>query len=575
MIAVSVALIAVGLLIPSAWWIDLLRPGPVGSLQGELLLGASLWRVGLVLMGLWLAAAARWHWWRDPESSRPATQISRSERWVLAGILLLALILRLYRLGEGLWVDEVATLINYVRQPFGVILTTYDSENQHFVISLLARAVISVTGESAWALRLPAVLFGVAGIWALYRFALEVTTRREAFQSAALLTVAYHHVWFSQNARGYSGVLFWTLLSSWLLLRALRAPRSRLWFAYGLAVAVGAYTHLTMIFVAAGHFLIFLADTARQPSAPGRARWIPLASGFGLSAILAYTLFSFGLPQFISTALQEESLVATWKDPLWTLRETIRMLHLASAKGAVGIVGLGVLGLGLASYWRDRPVVVALLLVPVVLVSATAIGMGHHLWPRTVFFSAGFGILILIRGLGDGARWLATVLRLPDRARDYSAQVAVGIAILVSTATLPFAYGPKQDFLGARDFINAERASGDRVATVGVAQYPYEMLFGSEWEAVNTRGDLAALRAEASRVWVVYTFPLHMASEHPGVLEVLETEYDFVRHFSGSLGGGAIYVYRSPAEQSGAETTHGGGPSADITPTGAGRHHGG
>jgi len=574
MIAVSVALIAAGLLIPSEWWIDLLRRGSVGSLQSELLLGATLWRSGLVLTGLWLAAGARWRWWRGPEPSGPATQTSRADRFVLASILMLALILRLYRLGDGLWVDEVATLVNYVRQPFGIIVTTYDSENQHFVISLLARAVISITGESSWALRLPAVLFGVAGIWALYRFAFEVTTRQEAWQSAALLTVAYHHVWFSQNARGYSGVLFWTLLTSWIMLRALPTSRSRLWFVYGASVALGAYTHLTMTFVAAGHLLIFLATRARRT----REGWIPLASGFGLSAILAYTLFSFGLPQFISTALQEQSLVAEWRNPLWTLQETIRMMHLAGAKGAVGIVGLGLLGVGLASYWRSRRVVVALLFVPVALVSVTAIGMGHHLWPRTVFFSAGFGVLVVVRGLGDSANWLARVLRFPDRVRARSAQLAVGAAILMSTATLPFVYGPKQDFLGAHDFINAQREPGDRVATVGVAQYPYKMLFGSEWDVVNSQRELAALRMKAKRVWVVFTFPLHMASAHPDVLETVESGYDLVRTFPGSLGGGTVYVYRSPVQQSGVDPTHEGHRSfafIDMTHTGAGRHHGG
>ena len=80
----------------------------------------------------------------------------------------------------------------------------------------------AIFGDGPAALRLPAVLFGVASIAALYLFARRVTTVREALVAAALMTVSYHHIWFSQNARGYSALLFWTLVSSWLFARALR-----------------------------------------------------------------------------------------------------------------------------------------------------------------------------------------------------------------------------------------------------------------------------------------------------------------------------------------------------------------
>ena len=71
------------------------------------------------------------------------------------------------------------------------------------------------------------VLFGLASILALYLFGRQVTSASESLLAAALLTFSYHHVWFSQNARGYTGLLFWTLLSSWLLLRALRNGAAR------------------------------------------------------------------------------------------------------------------------------------------------------------------------------------------------------------------------------------------------------------------------------------------------------------------------------------------------------------
>ena len=63
--------------------------------------------------------------------------------------------------------------------------------------TLLAQACTAMFGESAWSLRLPAAVLGVGGIWALFVFANQITNAREALASCALLTVSYHHIWFS------------------------------------------------------------------------------------------------------------------------------------------------------------------------------------------------------------------------------------------------------------------------------------------------------------------------------------------------------------------------------------------
>jgi hypothetical protein len=70
---------------------------------------------------------------------------------LLTLILLITLGLRLYALNAGLWLDEILTYVNYAQMPFGEIITSYDSENQHFLYSILARASFLMFGESNWA----------------------------------------------------------------------------------------------------------------------------------------------------------------------------------------------------------------------------------------------------------------------------------------------------------------------------------------------------------------------------------------------------------------------------------------
>jgi mannosyltransferase len=165
--------------------------------------------------------------------------------------------LRLYNLDSGLWYDEIKTLIDAVRPPLGQILTSLAGDNDHPLYSVLAHLSIAAFGESAWSLRLPAAIAGIATIPALYLLGTRVAGHFEALAAAALLTLSYHHIWFSQNARGYTLLLLCAVVATHLLLIALRHGRRRTYVWYGIVAALGTYTHLTMVFVIASHAVVW------------------------------------------------------------------------------------------------------------------------------------------------------------------------------------------------------------------------------------------------------------------------------------------------------------------------------
>jgi mannosyltransferase len=74
-------------------------------------------------------------------------------------------------------------------------------------------------GESPWTLRLPALVWGAASIPALYYFGRQITHRREAFLATLFMVANCQHVWFSQNARGYTGLVLGALLTSSLFVQ--------------------------------------------------------------------------------------------------------------------------------------------------------------------------------------------------------------------------------------------------------------------------------------------------------------------------------------------------------------------
>ena len=173
--------------------------------QSKIILGAVLFKVGLIFTGLMIVVFGKLFKSYSARQVTPLKKHSRNEWAILGGILCIAAFLRFHDLNDGLWLDEILTQVNYTKLPFGEIFATYDSQNQHFLYSLLSHGSYLLFGESAWALRLPAALFGLASIWALFEFSKEVSSRREALLSCAFFAFSYHHIWFSQNARGYTG----------------------------------------------------------------------------------------------------------------------------------------------------------------------------------------------------------------------------------------------------------------------------------------------------------------------------------------------------------------------------------
>src|SRR3982751_363400 len=91
-------------------------------------------------------------------------------RWSLAAVVLVGAALRFHFLDSGLWYDEIVTLVESVRRPFASIVTQFPGSNDHPLYSVLGHLSMTLFGEHAWSLRLPAALFGVAGLPLLYIF---------------------------------------------------------------------------------------------------------------------------------------------------------------------------------------------------------------------------------------------------------------------------------------------------------------------------------------------------------------------------------------------------------------------
>jgi hypothetical protein len=377
----------------------------------------------------------------------------------------------------------------------------------------------------------------------LFLLGRKLAGRLVALLACALMTVSYHHVWFSQNARGYTGVLLFTLLAVWLWLEAWERSEWRWWAAYAVVCFLGMWIHMTIAFIMAAQGMIYLALAARRT---GRGeRWMPVLAWLlcGGLTLLAYSL---ALPEFFRTALGEVSLPSEWINPAWLAMESLRNLRAGFAGAAVLAAGAVAAGAGWIDILRRNPQAGVLMVLPAALGAATMIVLAHNLWPRFFFFAMGFGLLAAVNGVVV----LPRILRLPEKTAARAGTVLALLLIAASAATLPRCYGlPKQDFTGARDWVERTRQAGEEVVAVGLAAkvYPY---FAPGWAVPATDGAFEKLVREERAEWLVYTLPIQLRAWHPGIWAAVERDYEAARVFPGTLGDGAVYACRRKAQNS-------------------------
>lgn len=542
-----IAALLTALLLPPAAIASWLR-GAYTATAGDVLAGAWILKAALAVLALAALAVARL-----PEPAT-ATQTgtspspaSRGQVAVMTAVVALALVLRAYRLDTELWLDELLVRLRYMPLEFGQLLSMYDSQNHQPLYTVLARVSWLTLGGTDWTVRIPALAFGVASIVAIWRFGRRVGPETEAILAAVILAVSYHHVWFSQNARGYTAILCLTIPATGAFLRlcngAHRARREA--WTYAVLMALATYTHLTAALIAAGHALA-LGVTTRWSSAQSARRVTWPAAALVLSALLTIVLYAPMLPQVVRdvTTPTMGGVSVEWTGAGWMLAEGFRVLATGVPGGlATAAVALVVLGTGLVSFWRQSRLATLLMLLPLVVTLVAVMAARHNLWPRFFFFGAGFIVLAAVRGGFTLVRWAV-------RWRPDAVAITGGAAVaMASLVTVPRAWEPKQQFRAAYDFVESERLPGDEVVAVDVAYHVYLMLgLGERWRFTTSPAMLAEAERSAPRTWVVYTLPARLRAVAPLLWERLSpSRYRVIRVFPATVGGGEIHVLRREA----------------------------
>lgn len=163
--------------------------------------------------------------------------IIKKNFWVLLVILLVALILRLYRLGANdLWYDEIYSVL---------ISKKFLSDWNPPVYFVFLHYWIKLFGLSEFSLRFPSLIFSVVSIPCLFFLGKKIFNRQVGLFGVLMMSLSGFHLWYAQEARPYSLSVLLSILSTYYLYCFIKEEKIKFGLVYVLFSVLGLYANIT------------------------------------------------------------------------------------------------------------------------------------------------------------------------------------------------------------------------------------------------------------------------------------------------------------------------------------------
>ena len=413
----------------------------------------------------------------------PAHTYSRRFIVAMSVAVLLAAAIRAPFLTDSLWYDEIAAFLGYsINGPWGAVSTYYTQAN-HVLHSLLAWGSGAALGVDEVTVRLPSFLAGLGTVLAVAWLAMTALGRdangvRLAVTAAFITALLPIAVLPATEARGYSLMTLFSALMTAAFLRALRRQTGTAWLIYAAACALGIWAHLVTVCVPAFHAAWCVAVLMR--GAPSTASGIPPKAAraglmaIGVAALLTLLVYAPILPAMF--AIRSEFRSLDGNEPTLIGPEGWMMLLSIGGSWKVwaSLAALPLVVAGAAAATRDARLRTALILSlgGTVLALAFPLFLGSWLYARFLAFTVP-GIALLL-----AAGFLEINDRKPGAARVIA--LLVGSAWIASLATL----GPRQQIREAVMYVASHRTPTEGAFAVGLPDDVHQ------WYAVPLRVDM-------------------------------------------------------------------------------------
>ena len=444
----------------------------------------------------------------------------------MGAVLLAGVALRLweYFANASLWVDELALSESILYRPLPQLLVLPLKVGQAAPAGFLAAVKLSTMlfGPSALAMRLPALLFTLAGLGLFAAVACRLLSGWTAVFATGLFAFGQTFVHYGSETKQYAGDIAVALL---LLLVALdigpEATRPAAFRRAAIAGAVGVWFSMPSAFVLAGLGAALLLEALLVPPRRPRPALLVTIAVWGAAA-LASSLWNLTRPD----PATRDFLYGAWIDSfvpfplrhrgdlLWPVNQ-VMLFWRWNMRYRFPLFLTWVTFFGFVMLWRRRRLYALLLAGPIVVTTVASAARFYPFKGRLTLFLVP-GLLLLG---AEGARWIARALvrlRVP-------VPLAAACCALLPLLAL-FVYHPvqrRQENRPLFEYLEKRRRPGDAIYipydTIRALKY-YGPRTGLDPSSVTPgkchRGDLAAYLREIDRyrgrprVWVVFAHNL-------------------------------------------------------------------
>jgi mannosyltransferase len=417
-----------------------------------------------------------------PTLSQEPTANSGVEARYFWAILGIAAAIRFYNLGgKQLWVDEIIQAIHSSPQLSlaGVLRSVTDDRGATPLDYIIQHYVSAALGQSEFILRLPAAVFGIVTIAAIYFLFRTVLGSRAAVLSAGLYAVYPLHHHYSQEGRPYALFTLLTVCSYLTFCKTLERGRSRDWLLYGVTNTALLYSQYFGMFVLASQLLFSMTMLSGRVSDSwplSRKIGFPfLAAQMGIltaSALLFVPWLVFGIHTISGYAPQPVhfgfklflSFIQGLGDGSHPLAWILILLAVLGARKLMAEKRYALLSLLLC--WCVMPVPLIFLLL---WIKEYFFAIRHFLFITPALFA------LVSLGIGQVSEMLAA-----RYAKAVTARAAVALVVCVSLLVIGLHVPDRrEDLRGAGTYLNQNVRVGDQViapAIDGVLSYYFPQI---------------------------------------------------------------------------------------------------
>ena len=192
----------------------------------------------------------------------------RAAGFILLGITVIGLVIRLVAWGQPVLGDELSSLWIVREYDLSGTVREVSSDAEispplYFVLAWFA----SKLGSAPELVRLPALLAGVTAIPLSYLLGERLRGRAAGLIAAAVMALSPFMVAFSATGRAYSLMVALLIASTLVMLAAMKRGRIAWWVSFGLLTCLAMYSHYTAVFFLAAQlgWLVVVSPSSRIP----------------------------------------------------------------------------------------------------------------------------------------------------------------------------------------------------------------------------------------------------------------------------------------------------------------------